>query len=97
MGMEEYLSRLDPLAVEEVHLAGGEEIHGFYMDSHSRLTPPEVWELAADYLPCCTNLRAITFEFNDTYFDDFGIAGIRGELEHRHQLAAGCRVTSLTP
>lgn len=97
MSMEEYLSRLDPLAVEEVHLAGGEEIHGFYMDSHSRLTPQEVWEMAADYLPRCTNLRAITFEFNDTYFDDFGIAGIQGELEHMHQLAAGCRVTSLTP
>jgi uncharacterized protein (UPF0276 family) len=88
----DYLDRLDPLAVEEVHLAGGEEINGFYVDSHSRLTPEEVWAMAAEYLPRCVNLKAITFEFNDTYFDSIGIDGIRRELERMHRLADSCRV-----
>ncbi|HEY1863490.1 MAG TPA: DUF692 family protein [Roseiarcus sp.] len=47
-GMEpmKYLAELELAAVEEVHLAGGDEAAGFYMDSHSTLTPEVVWEMA---------------------------------------------------
>jgi uncharacterized protein (UPF0276 family) len=41
-----YLAALDPDAVEEIHLAGGDDFAGFYMDSHSGLTPTEVWRYA---------------------------------------------------
>jgi uncharacterized protein (UPF0276 family) len=87
---ENYLERLDPESVEEVHVAGGEEVDGFYTDSHSRLTPPEVWELAHAYLPSCPNLRAITFEYHESYYEDFGLAGVIGELERMHELAGRC-------
>jgi uncharacterized protein (UPF0276 family) len=94
--IEAYLAGLDPLAVEEVHLAGGELLNGFYVDSHSRLTPEEVWRVAADYLPACTNLKAITFEYNDSNYDEIGLSGICGELERMHALADACRHSSLT-
>ena len=63
----EYLTELDLAAVEEVHLAGGDEAGGFYMDSHSTLTPEVVWEMAYATLPRCPNLRAITFEYQESY------------------------------
>lgn len=87
---EAYLAELDPASVEEVHLAGGDELHGFYMDSHATLTPEVVWELAFDWLPRCPNLRAITFEYQESYFEDIGLQGLARELERMHVLAEAC-------
>lgn len=87
----DYLDALDLEAVEEVHLAGGDDHAGFYMDSHSALAPPEVWELAHAYLPRCPNLRAITFEYQESYFDAIGgPVAVAGELERMHELATAC-------
>jgi uncharacterized protein (UPF0276 family) len=90
MAMERYLEQLDPAAVVEVHLAGGEEIYGVYTDSHSQLTPAAVWTVAEAFLPHCPNLKAISFEYNDTYFACIGSAGVRSELERMHRLADRC-------
>jgi uncharacterized protein (UPF0276 family) len=83
----EYLAELNPNAVQEVHLAGGDELVGFYTDSHSRLTPAAVWEWAYDFLPQCRNLRAITYEFHESYFARLGLYGLTSELERMHALA----------
>jgi len=85
-----YLESLDLNTVEEVHLAGGDDDEGFYMDSHSSLTPGVVWELAYAYLPRCQNLRAITFEYQESYFEDLGLPGLTAELERMHALAEAC-------
>jgi uncharacterized protein len=87
-----YLDALDLDAVEEVHLAGGDDAEGFYMDSHSTLTPDYVWELAYAYLPRCANLRAITFEYQESYFDELGLPALAAELERMHALADACVV-----
>jgi uncharacterized protein (UPF0276 family) len=76
-----------------VHLAGGEELFGVYSDSHSQLTPEAVWAMARSFLPCCPNLRAITFEYNETYFEFIGCQGVRGELERMHHLAQSCALS----
>jgi uncharacterized protein (UPF0276 family) len=90
MAMERYLEQLDPAAVVEVHLAGGEEIYGVYTDSHSQLTPAAVWTVAEAFLPHCPNLKAISFEYNDTTFACIGSAGVCSELERMHRLADRC-------
>lgn len=90
MDIPTYLASLDPMAVEEVHLAGGEELYGFYTDSHSQLPPEEIWDMAYDFLPRCGNLRAITFEYNDSYFDQIGSDGVRSVLQQMHSLADAC-------
>ena len=59
----EYLEQLNPNCVQEIHIAGGDELAGFYTDSHSRLTPDEVWAWAYKFGPRFKNLRAIVFEF----------------------------------
>jgi len=83
----EYLAELNPDMIQEVHLAGGDELVGFYTDSHSQLTPAEVWEWAYEMLPHCRNLRAITYEFHESYFERLGLPGLTGELERMHALA----------
>jgi uncharacterized protein (UPF0276 family) len=85
---ETYFSALNLDAVHEVHLAGGDELVGFYTDSHSQLTPREVWDWSYEILPRCRNLRAITFEFHESYFDRLGVRGLTAELERMHALAS---------
>jgi uncharacterized protein len=87
LSAREYLEQIDPLCVEEIHIAGGDELAGFYTDSHSGLTPPEVWEWADAFGPRFKNLRAIVFEFHESYFGKLGLQGIAGELERMHLLA----------
>jgi len=88
--MADYLAELDPDAVEEIHLAGGDDFAGFYMDSHSGFTPEPVWEIAFEHLPRFRRLRALTFEFQETYYPAMGAAGVARELERMHRLAECC-------
>jgi uncharacterized protein (UPF0276 family) len=90
MTMQDYLERLDPDAVEEIHLAGGDDFAGFYMDSHSGFTPPEVWQVAFEHVPRFERLRAITFEFQETYYERMGAKAVVHELERMHELAERC-------
>jgi uncharacterized protein len=88
----EYLESIDPDAVQELHLAGGDELAGFYTDSHSQLTPNEVWVWAQEYGPRFSKLRALVFEFHESYFARLGIKGIAEELLRMHELAEALQV-----
>ena len=85
-----YIEALRPEAVGEIHVAGGDWLQGFYTDSHSRPTPERVWELAHDYAPTFPSLRAITFEWHESYFDRLGIDGIARELQAMREIAVRC-------
>ncbi len=60
---------------------------GFYTDAHSGPTPSEVWSWAHEFGPRFKNLRAIVFEFHESYFERLGLGGISAELERMHELA----------
>jgi uncharacterized protein (UPF0276 family) len=92
----EYLSQINPDAVIEIHMAGGDELAGFYTDSHSRLTPQEVWDYAYEFVPSFRRLRGITFEFQELYFPRIGLDGILRELESLHELASRVHTTDIT-
>lgn len=42
-----------------MHLAGGEEYNGYWLDAHNGVVQPELMEIARQVLP---NLRAVIFE-----------------------------------
>jgi uncharacterized protein (UPF0276 family) len=90
----QYLENLDPDSVKEIHLAGGHDLAGFYMDSHSGLTPRDVWDWAYEFAPRFRNLRAIVFEFHESYFEKLGLVGITGELQRMHALAQAVGTTA---
>jgi uncharacterized protein (UPF0276 family) len=75
-----YLAALDLEAVVELHVAGGFEYEGFYLDAHSGAVPEPVWQLVEEAVPGCPQLRGVTFELFGSWYERLGEARLRGEL-----------------
>ena len=75
-----FLSALDLDHVGELHVAGGMELDGFYLDAHSDVVPDEVWRMLAWTLPRCRNVGGVTFELFGSWVDSVGLDGVRGQL-----------------
>jgi uncharacterized protein (UPF0276 family) len=90
----EYLEQLNPACVREIHLGGGDLVEGFYTGSHSDVTPHSVWSYACAIAPTLRNLRAITFEFHESYFEKIQLEGILHELEKIHVLSEAVEAAS---
>jgi hypothetical protein len=89
-----FLERLDLDRVVELHVAGGMEFDGVYLDAHSGTSPEPVWELLDWVLPRCPQVGGVVFELFGTWFDTVGeerlheqLGGMR-ELWSRHQPSA---------
>jgi uncharacterized protein (UPF0276 family) len=67
--------------VLEMHIAGGNEMNGTYMDSHAGPCPDEVWELLDYAVGKAPNLRGITFEFHESYFPLLQFDGLNQQME----------------
>jgi uncharacterized protein (UPF0276 family) len=55
--------------VWEIHLAGGREYRGYWLDSHSSHIDDDLFAVARAIVGQCPNLRAIVFEIMDDYID----------------------------
>jgi uncharacterized protein (UPF0276 family) len=56
------LAQLPLDRVWEVHLAGGSQVDGLWLDSHSGPPPEPLYDLAEQVLPLLPNLGAVVFE-----------------------------------
>ena len=77
-------SVLDSLPLDrvwEVHVAGGVEVDGYWLDSHSAGVPPDVMELCAELLPRLPNVRALTFEILPVFIPRMGLEAIAKQLQ----------------
>ena len=72
--------------VWELHLAGGFEEFGFWLDAHCNAVPPEVIEIAAKLIPELENLGAIVFEIIPEHLPRIGLDGVQRQLEQLDQL-----------
>lgn len=87
-----------PLAdVTEVHLAGGFELGGFYLDAHSGATPPPVLEIAAAVLPSLVAARAVVFEVLPAFVWRVGLDPLRAHLAALGDLVRAARTASSEP
>jgi uncharacterized protein len=75
-----YIRELDMSKVVEMHIAGGNDMNGFYMDSHAGPCPDEVWELLDYAVEKAPNLRGITFEFHESYFPLLQFEGLNRQV-----------------
>jgi uncharacterized protein (UPF0276 family) len=86
-----YLDRLDLDAVVELHVAGGMEMDGFYLDAHSGAVPEPVWAMLDSVLPRCPNAGGVVFEIFGSWYEPLGQDGLRRQLDRmraawsRHQ------------
>lgn len=65
--VREVLASLPLDRVLEVHLAGGDDHEGFWLDAHSGLVPKELLELCFEWFPRFPNLKAVMFEVIPDY------------------------------
>lgn len=84
--VEEYLSQLPLDRVWEMHLAGGFEFDGYWLDAHSGVIPDALYSLARDVVPCLPNLKAINFEIFPAFVPVVGLDSVRSQIEKLHHL-----------
>lgn len=75
-----FVDALDLSTVSEIHIAGGNEAGGMYLDSHSGACPDQVWELLDYVLPRCSSIRGVTFEVDESYIPDIGFDSVARQL-----------------
>jgi uncharacterized protein (UPF0276 family) len=81
----EFIEQLDLENVIELHVAGGMEMDGFYLDAHSGPLPAELWELLDAVLPRCPNVGGVTFELLGSWFAPMGPERLADELARLRQ------------
>jgi uncharacterized protein (UPF0276 family) len=91
--MAEFCDTIPLERVWEIHLAGGEQERGFYVDAHSGLVEPELMEIATSLMPRLPNLRAITFEIMPERVAEVGLRAIGKQLEQIRDLWNLCANT----
>ena len=84
----DYLAQLPLDRVWEVHLAGGFETGGFYLDAHVGAIDPELLELAAQVVPTLPAVRAVIYEAVPASLAAQGVDGLRRVLTGLHEITA---------
>lgn len=79
--VERVLAALPPDRIVEIHLAGGLEKDGYWLDAHSGPVPPDLLDLARDFLPGLPNLGALLFEISPQFVEALGPAGFLRQME----------------
>jgi len=79
---ESFLRDLDLSRVVELHIAGGDDLLGFYTDAHAGPVAAPVWDLLDQTLRAAPWIRGVTFEFHESSYPLLKIDGIRAELDH---------------
>jgi len=83
---ESFLRDLDLSRVVELHIAGGDSLLNFYTDSHAGPVAEPVWDLLEQTLRSAPWIRAVTFEFHESYYPLLKGDGIRAELDHARRI-----------
>jgi len=84
--IDEFLNQLPLERVWEIHLAGGMEMDGFYLDAHSGAIPDPLYAVAERLMPLLQNLRAIIFEIFPSFVPFVGLDVVRTQMERLRAL-----------
>ncbi len=86
--VHDVLASLSLDRVWEIHLAGGDDYKGYWLDAHSGLVPEKLIELCFEWIPRLPNLKAIIFEIIPDYIKakSLGIKALIKQLEVLHEL-----------
>jgi uncharacterized protein len=80
------LGGLDLSRVVEIHLGGGMEVDGVWLDAHSGPCPEEVWAMLEEVLPRTSNLCGVVFEMFGNYFPSVGPEPLVRELRRAREI-----------
>ena len=84
--VRDFLKQIPLDRVWEIHLAGGFEWQGYWLDAHSGAIPEPLFELAREIVPDLPNLKAVMFEVFSSFLPSFGLDAVRAEMERLREL-----------
>lgn len=97
--IEAVLAALPAERIVEIHLAGGMEKDGYWLDAHSGPVPADLIDLARDFVQGLPNLGAVLFEISPQFVEALGPAGFLRQIEAMNDLweKAGRRPSAPPP
>ena len=95
--VQKFLSQIPLDRVWEIHLAGGFELDGYWLDAHSGAIPDALLGIAREIIPNLPNLKAIVFEVFTSFLEGFGLDAVRQEMDKLRSLWSLRRTTSRAP
>ncbi len=84
--VKDFLNDIPLERVWEVHLAGGLEEDGYWLDAHSGEIPEKLLEISRNVIPMLPNLHVIIFEIYPSYVNEIDSSIIREQLEELKRL-----------
>jgi uncharacterized protein (UPF0276 family) len=84
--VEKFFKQIPLDRVWEIHVAGGFELDGYWLDAHSGAMPDAMLAIAREIIPQLPNLKAIVFEMFTSFLPHFGLDAIRGEIDRVREL-----------
>ena len=84
--VDDFVAEIPLERVWEVHVAGGFEMEGYWLDAHSGAIPDPLFEKAKRIVAALPNLKAIIFEIYPAFVPVAGFDLIRMQLERLHEL-----------
>ena len=84
----EFLKQVPLDRVWEIHLAGGFELSGYWLDAHSGSIPDPLLALSREIIPHLPNLKSIIFEIFTSFLPSFGLDAVRTEMDGIRELWA---------
>ena len=79
--VEKFLQQIPLDRVWEMHVAGGFELDGYWLDAHSGAMPDAMTAIAREIIPHLPNLKAIVFEVFTSFLPSFPLEAVRKECE----------------
>jgi hypothetical protein len=97
--VREFLDEIPLDRVWEVHVAGGFEYAGYWLDAHSGVMPEGLLELAAEVVPKLPNVHAIIFEMVPQALGRTNLPALRRQFERLRAIwtTRGTRVETRSP
>jgi uncharacterized protein (UPF0276 family) len=93
--LDEFLDEIPLERVWEVHLAGGMELDGFWLDAHSGAIPDALYEVVKHVISGLPNLGAIIFEIFPSFVPVVGLELVEEQIRRLHTLWASRSAVAL--
>ena len=95
--LRDVVAALPPGKILEIHVAGGNDLEGYWLDSHAGLVPESLLEALEALLPTLPCLQAVTFEILPMHVERTGLDAIGRQLEQLRSLCDRAQPRSALP